>query len=79
MSRDADRLKARGWREIGTMPHPAGASPIRYWDHPDHQPDLRGAFTTTEARLHQRQADREGCDCIRNPDSDPLVTEGRQP
>lgn len=65
-SQDAQRLIAHGWRRIGTKRHKYGF--IHYWDHPDHQPDKHGAFTTTEAQIHQREFEAGGCDCIKTPE-----------
>lgn len=55
-------LAAKGWTEIGQRRNKYGMT--RYWHHPQHQPDRHGAFTTTDAIAHQREADKYGCDCI---------------
>lgn len=54
-------LLNHGWRIIGRT------GGIVYWDHPQHQPDRHGAFTTTDARRHQREYESAGnvCDCIK--------------
>ncbi len=57
------QLRDRGWRKIGTQRVGAGVAIL--WDHPNHQPDVHGCFTTTDAKDHQRTADKRGCDCIR--------------
>lgn len=52
-------LKEKGWRQIGSQ------GSIKYWDHPRHQPNERGAFITTDAFAHQKEYDKNGwCDCI---------------
>lgn len=56
-------LTKSGWRLIGRRRNGYGWT--RYWDHPEHQPSRRGAFTTTDAMHHQQIAANEGCDCIR--------------
>lgn len=38
---------------------------IKYWNHPDHQPNRRGMFTTSKAEAHQKMLDSGGrCQCI---------------
>ena len=60
MSRMRKFLTDRGWRRIGAQ------GSIGYWDHPEHQPDRRGAFTTTDAFKHQQQFEKDHCcDCIK--------------
>ena len=55
-------LASHGWRQIGAQ------GSIRYWDHPCHQPDVRGSFTTTDAAAHQKAFDANGCcDCLKEP------------
>lgn len=63
-TRSAEQLIKNGWRCIGTKRDAYGL--MKLWDHPDHQPDKHGAFTTVDAFLHQRQSLKEGCDCINN-------------
>ena len=58
-------LIERGWRNIGTARGHSERTPIKYWDHPNHQPDRHGAFTTTSAAQHQKEADKYGCDCVK--------------
>lgn len=56
----SEYLREHGWRQIGAQ------GSIRYWDHPCHQPDSRGAFTTIDAASHQKEFDKNGwCDCIK--------------
>ena len=56
-------LKKNGWRQIA---HGKGEyRNINYWDHPNHQPDRSGAFTTTDAARHQKEFANGGCDCIK--------------
>lgn len=51
-------LANHGWRKIGQT------GGIKYWDHPNHQPDERGAFTTTDAVRHQKDYEKDGvCSC----------------
>lgn len=52
-------LLQHGWRQIGNR------GSIKYWDHAEHQPNRRGAFTTTDAFKHQRESFKNGCDCIK--------------
>ena len=68
--KESDYLISKGWRLVRTI---KGFSPVegckvnwQAWEHPDHQPDLRGFFQKGEALAHQRQLDKgHGCDCIR--------------
>jgi len=60
MSRTKDWLLERGWRHIGNQ----GSAQL--FDHPRHQPDRRGCFTTIDAIKHQKQYEKDGCcDCIK--------------
>lgn len=60
----SEYLIRNGWRLIGKQ------GSIKYWDHRDHQPDARGAFTTTDAAEHQKIFDKDGwCDCVREDNS----------
>ena len=60
--RPSEYLSGKGWRCIGRQ------GSIRYWDHPNHQPDMRGAFTTTDAAEHQEEFEKNGwCNCITTP------------
>lgn len=69
-------LKSKGWRQIGSEHTEVGE--IFYWDHPDHQPDERGAFTTQDAAHHQRKLDRGiQCDCIKQPETSLLSPASR--
>ena len=55
----SEYLSGNGWRCIGWR------GSIRYWDHPNHQPDVRGAFTTTDASEHQKEFEKNGwCNCV---------------
>lgn len=55
----SDYLISHGWRQIGRR------GGIKFWDHPNHQSDTRGAFTTQDAYRHQRDFENDGCcDCI---------------
>lgn len=57
-------LAVHGWRLIGSRFN--GLIETYYWDHPQHQPDERGAFTTNTAVNHQRMVLKNcGCDCIK--------------
>lgn len=62
---DSEWLEQRGWRCIGKQRN--GYGQTKYWDHLAHQPERRGAFTTTHAVQHQKQSERHGCDCIAVP------------
>ena len=58
--RPSQYLISTGWRQVGFI-HGA-----KLWDHPAHQPDSRGCFTTHDALNHQKQFERDkGCDCIK--------------
>jgi hypothetical protein len=60
----SERLVLVGWRQIGSR------GSIKFWDHPEHQPAERGAFTTTDALEHQIEVEMNcHCDCIK-PESE---------
>lgn len=53
-------LIENGWRFIGTEGY------ARLWDHPNHQHDFHGCFTTVDAIAHQKSSLKMGgCDCIK--------------
>lgn len=57
-------LESTGWRKYA-----AGLGEYRnvnLWDHPCHQHNERGGFTTTEAVAHQKEYEKNGHDdCIK--------------
>ncbi len=54
-------LISKGWRNIGKI-----RSAI-LWDHKEHQPNRRGAFTTLAAIRHQKFFDKNHtCSCIKS-------------
>lgn len=63
MLKNDELLLSNGWHMIGQKRYEHGT--VQYWDHPDHQPDVHGAFTKTDALKHQRRSSKYGCDCIK--------------
>lgn len=64
----SEYLESKGWRLIGTQRNQYGLT--KYWDHSDHQPERRGAFTTVDAVAHQKQSETLQCGCIRSHDAE---------
>ena len=61
---DASGLLSNGWRHVASQR--GRYHNINYWDHPQHQHDKHGFFTTSAAIAHQQQYERDGCcDCVR--------------
>lgn len=58
-----EQLESKGWRKVGAKCF--GYTRIALWTHDDHQPNVRGLFTQTQAIAHQRKLDKGyRCNCV---------------